>query len=89
MSRDEAQKKIEKLKVDERVAIEQLKEAERQRETLDDEMKALQTEEKALEEEEAEWVVCVSLLFTYLSLHAGSGELTTNSYWSLPSRSPS
>jgi beclin 1 len=55
MSRQEAEKQIEKLKVDERVAIEHLKEAEREREKLDEEMKALESEEKALEEEEAEF----------------------------------
>lgn len=56
MSREEAEKKIEKLKVDEKVAVEHLKEAEREREKLDEEMKALEEEERALEEEEAEWV---------------------------------
>jgi beclin 1 len=54
MSRDETEKKITKLEVDEKVAIENLKEAEREREKLDKEMKALEEEEQALEEEEAE-----------------------------------
>jgi len=54
MSREEAEKKIEKLKVEEKVAIENLKEAEREREEFDRELKALEEEEKALEEEEAE-----------------------------------
>jgi beclin 1 len=54
MSREEAEKKIEKLKVEEKVATENLKEAERERDKLDKEMRALEEEEKALEEEEAE-----------------------------------
>ena len=54
MSREEAEKKIEKLKVEEKVATENLKEAEREREKYDKELKALEEEEKALEEEEAE-----------------------------------
>lgn len=54
MSREEAEKKIEKLKVEERVAIEHLKEAEREREKLNEELRALEIEEKALDEEEAE-----------------------------------
>jgi beclin 1 len=54
MSKAEAEKKIEKLKAEERVAIEQLKEAERERAELEAELKALAAEEKALEAEEAE-----------------------------------
>src|ERR1700722_5004077 len=54
MSKVEAEKKIEKLKGEERVAIEQLKEAERERAQLEAELKALGVEEKALEAEEAE-----------------------------------
>lgn len=54
MSREEAEKRIEKLREEERVAIEQLREAEREREQLAEEMKALELEEKALEEEEEE-----------------------------------
>lgn len=78
MSRGEAEKKIEKLKVDERVAIEHLKEAEREREKLDEEMKALEEEEKALEEEEAEWVLnapyfpCTHFTYTLLQVLASS-----------------
>ena len=53
MSREEAERRIEKLKVDEKVAIENLKDAERERERLDEEMRALEEEEKALEAEEA------------------------------------
>jgi beclin 1 len=56
MSKEEAEKRIEKLKADERNAIEQLKEAEREREQLDEELKALEAEEKALEQEETEYV---------------------------------
>jgi beclin 1 len=54
MSKVEAEKKIEKLKGEERMAIEQLKEAERERAQLEADLKALEVEEKALEAEEAE-----------------------------------
>ncbi|KAJ7725864.1 autophagy protein Apg6-domain-containing protein [Mycena maculata] len=53
MSKEEAEKKIEKLKLDERLAIEQLKGAEQERVQLDDELRALEKEEKLLEEDEA------------------------------------
>ncbi|KAJ7925259.1 autophagy protein Apg6-domain-containing protein [Mycena leptocephala] len=53
MSKEEAEKKIEKLKLDERLAIEQLKVAEQERVQLDEELRALEQEEKALEEDEA------------------------------------
>ena len=56
LSKEESEKRIEKLKADERNAIEQLKEAEREREQLDEELKALEAEEEALEQEEAEFV---------------------------------
>lgn len=54
MSKDEAEVKIAKLKEEEKLAIEKLQEAEREREQLADELRALEMEEKALEEEEAE-----------------------------------
>ena len=52
----EAEAKIERLKDEERLAIEQLKAAERERQQLEEELKGLEREEKALEEEEAECV---------------------------------
>lgn len=54
--------KIEKLKEEERFAIEQLKAAERERAQLEDELKALEQEEEALEEEEAELVAGRSMM---------------------------
>lgn len=54
LSRQDAEKKIERLKYDERAAVEQLRLADREREQLDEELKLLEAEEKALEEEEAE-----------------------------------
>jgi beclin 1 len=54
LSRQDAEKKIERLKSDERAAIEQLRLADMEREQLDEELKLLEAEEKALEEEEAE-----------------------------------
>jgi beclin 1 len=57
-SKEEAERKIEKLKQEEALAIQQLEEAEREREQLDFELGQLEINEKALEVEEAE---CVSL----------------------------
>jgi beclin len=54
MGKDEAERKIDMLKQEEWVAIEQLKEAEREREQLEEELRSLELAEKALEEEEAE-----------------------------------
>ncbi|KAF5389458.1 hypothetical protein D9757_004257 [Collybiopsis confluens] len=53
LSKEEAERKIEKLKLDEQLAIEQLKEAERERQQLDEELAALEQEEKLLELDEA------------------------------------
>lgn len=66
MSKEEAEKKIEKLKVDELLAIEQLKEAEKERCHLDEELRALEQEEKLLELDEATCAFIV-LLFIKLS----------------------
>lgn len=55
LSRQDAEKKIDRLKSDERAAIEQLRLADMEREQLDEELKSLEAEEKALEEEEAEF----------------------------------
>lgn len=54
-SKADVETKIEKLKEEERFAIEQLKAAEKERAQLEDELKALELDEKALEEEEAEF----------------------------------
>lgn len=51
--KEEAEKKIHKLKGDESLLVEQLKDAEREREQLDEDLKALEAEEKTLEVEEA------------------------------------
>ncbi|GBE81135.1 Vacuolar protein sorting-associated protein [Sparassis crispa] len=55
MSKEEAEMKIGKLKEEESLAVEKLQAAEREREQLNEELKALELEEKALEEEEAEF----------------------------------
>ncbi|KAI0256363.1 autophagy protein Apg6-domain-containing protein [Lactifluus subvellereus] len=55
LSPQEAQRKITRLKEDERIAIEQVHEAEREREQLAEELRSLELEEKALEEEEEEF----------------------------------
>ncbi|KAJ7084346.1 beclin 1 protein [Mycena belliarum] len=53
ISKEEAEKKIEKLKLDERLAIEQLRVAEQERLQLDEELRTLEKEEKLLEEDES------------------------------------
>ncbi|PPQ68039.1 hypothetical protein CVT25_014500 [Psilocybe cyanescens] len=55
LSKEEAERKIDKLKQEEATAIEQLKEAEREREQLDFELRQLEMNEQALELEEAEF----------------------------------
>ncbi|PFH53758.1 hypothetical protein AMATHDRAFT_170990 [Amanita thiersii Skay4041] len=55
LSKEEAEKRIEKLKLEEQMAIEQLKEAEREREQLEEELRLLELDEKTLEAEEAEF----------------------------------
>lgn len=54
LSRQDAEKKIERLKFEEQAAIGQLHLADREREQLDEELKLLEAEEMALEEEETE-----------------------------------
>lgn len=54
---EEIERRIERLKEEEKLAIEDIKEAQREKVQLDEELKALELEEKELEEEEAE---CVS-----------------------------
>jgi len=54
-SKGEVDIKIEKLKEEERIAVEQLKAAEKEHAQLQEELKTLELEEKALEEEEAEF----------------------------------
>lgn len=53
---EEIERRIERLKEEEKLAIEDLREAQREKEQLDEELKALELEEKELEEEEAEYV---------------------------------
>ncbi|KAI9510868.1 APG6-domain-containing protein [Russula earlei] len=55
LTAQEAQRKIARLKEDERSAIEKLREVEREREQLAEELRSLELEEKALEEEEEEF----------------------------------
>ncbi|KAI0705090.1 APG6-domain-containing protein [Cerioporus squamosus] len=54
-SKAEAEAKIERLKDEERIAVDQLKAAERERQQLEEELTSLEQEEKTLEEEEAEF----------------------------------
>ncbi|KAI0690529.1 autophagy protein Apg6-domain-containing protein [Cytidiella melzeri] len=54
-SKGEVDIKIEKLKEEEHIAVEQLKAAEKEHAQLQEELHALELEEKALEEEEAEF----------------------------------
>ena len=67
--------------MEERVAIEQLKEAERERQQLDEELRMLELDEKALEVEEAESAESALRLFITNHLALGSGEPTTIIFW--------
>ncbi|KAJ7218104.1 autophagy protein Apg6-domain-containing protein, partial [Mycena pura] len=85
MSKEEAEKKIEKLKLDERLSIEQLKVAEQERVQLEDELRALEEEEKALAEEEARQAVrfVFSIVFTdYRFWHAHNNHLLSSEHFS-------
>ncbi|KAI5123919.1 hypothetical protein M0805_006337 [Coniferiporia weirii] len=54
---DEVGRRIERLKEEEKLAIEDLREAQREKEQLEEELKALELEEKELEEDESEfWI---------------------------------
>ncbi|KAA1471785.1 APG6-domain-containing protein [Dentipellis sp. KUC8613] len=55
ISKEAAERRIAQLQEDERIAVEQLRDAEREHEQLAEEMRALELEEKALEEEEDEF----------------------------------
>ena len=85
-SKAEADSKIEKLKDEERIAIEQLKAAEKERMQLEEELKALELEEKALEEEEAEFVFHFCRTYGETDAPEGFGESTTRIYSSLQSK---
>jgi hypothetical protein len=76
MSPQEAEKKIAKLSEEEQVIIEQLKESEREQEQLNEELKALELEEKALVEDEAEFVCSIPKHIISPHMPPGSGELT-------------
>jgi hypothetical protein len=71
VGKDEAERRIRELDEEERVAVEQLRAAERERAQLEEEMRALELEEKALEEEEEE---CVSVLLSRSSLPCACAE---------------
>ena len=85
-SKAEVDSKIEKLKDEERIAIEQLKTAEKERMQLEEELKALELEEKALEEEEAEFVSHFCLIHEESDAPIASGENTMRIYSSLQSK---
>jgi beclin 1 len=77
----EAQRKITRLKEDERSAVEKLREAEREREQLAEELRSLELEEKALEEEEEECAFYNFLLsLSSKRFHTDSGVLTMPTY---------
>lgn len=84
----EAEKRIVKLSQEEKLAIAQLKEAEKEREQLEVEFKALQLEEKALEEEEAESVPLSPLPVHLTDYRTGFGERITHNSFEPLSRPP-
>ncbi|KAH8119162.1 APG6-domain-containing protein [Phellopilus nigrolimitatus] len=54
---EEVERRIERLKEEEKLAIEDLREAQREKEDLEEELRALELEEKEVEEEESEfWI---------------------------------
>ena len=53
---EEIERRIERLKEEERLAIEDLREAQAEKDQLEEELKALELEERELEEEESEYV---------------------------------
>ncbi|KAF8629407.1 hypothetical protein AX15_003461 [Amanita polypyramis BW_CC] len=55
LSKEETEKKIEKLRMEEQQMIGQLKEAEREREQFDEELRLLELDEKTLEAEEIDF----------------------------------
>ena len=86
LTQQEAEKRIEKLAQEEKLAITQLKEAEKEREQLEAELKALELEEKVLEEEEAEFVTHSLLPARPIDCHADSGERITPNSFEPPNR---
>lgn len=80
LTKEEADKKIERLKGEEWSAIEQLKEAERERQQLDEELRNLEMEEKALEIEEAELVI-LDFSGPIIDSASDSGECITSICW--------
>ena len=55
-SMEETEKKIEKLKLEEELVMQQLREAEREQQQLESELRQMAADEAALEQEEAESV---------------------------------
>lgn len=89
LTQQEAEKRIAKLAQEEKLAIAQLKEAEKEREQLEEELKALELEEKALEEEEAELVFLSPLPFRPTDRRTDFGERITHNSFEPPNRHPS
>ena len=84
---DIIERRIQRLKEDERTAVEELKAAESERERLNSEMRTLEREERVLEEEEAE-LVCLWHMYAneHLSRILDFGGPTTEIYYRLQSR---
>lgn len=89
-SRVETEKKIEKLRLEEELVMQQLREAEREQQQLENELRQMEADEAALEQEEAE-SVCTSLILN-ASLttdhYQGFGEHTTITSWWLSNKHP-
>ena len=89
MTTEAAQERIEQLKQDERLAIGRLWDAERDREQLTAELEALELEEKALEEEEEEYVIAGRHRLSRLTSYLDFGAVTMPSSLKLPNKAPS
>lgn len=80
LTKEDAEKKIEKLKLEEAQVIEQIKEAEREREQLDSELRQLEADEKGLELEEAEYALWLIQCDGHANVSSDSGGHTTTTF---------
>lgn len=83
-SKEDTEKKIEKLKLEEELVMQQLREAEREQQQLDNELRQMAADETSLEQEEAESVGTLSFLPFCLPFgrYQGFGEhIMITSWW--------
>lgn len=76
----DAERRLEDLKLEERSLMDDLRDADRERELLEAELKQLEREEKMLEEEEAEYALPTFGMLV-LTVWTGSGDRIMQSCW--------